>query len=473
MGALGFPLPTSLGGVSVEVIEGQKTTLAPLYMVSPGQINAVLPYDVGPLVQVRVRTAAGVTAMDSIGVGPSAPCLFTVDQSGFGRAVATDVKGGYLTRTKAARPGDVIMLWANSMGAVSPAIAAGVGANDGSPGAPLHRLVDPVSVTVHGAESRVLFAGLTPYYSGLYQMNVKMPFWNVIGDLPLKVKVGNTEGAQEISIPAEPNGIYWAITAGKFPNGQMLRSNKGSNGAIAHVHNDPETFTAEGFRQWTKNIDRGQFGPVDFSPVSGLALTLKNGSTVVYDNNGIETGTAGDYYNNKDGVVDTMKPSMWTYGSMTKNVDSVFAGYFRLTQRTTFDQIIGYFDGNGNTELWFDAGNEYNLWRMNIWSDRGGMPSAPNGFVGDVFSSDRAAGKFSYSETEVPRIYKDGVKDPNYRLVFTLERPMTLEAGEYWFSHDLSITPEAEAAMRSAMGSKRETGMSVGVRVRGFAEVSR
>ena len=32
---------------------------------------------------------------------------------------------------------------------------------------------------MNGAESRVDYAGLVPYYSGLYQLNVRTPFWNV------------------------------------------------------------------------------------------------------------------------------------------------------------------------------------------------------------------------------------------------------------------------------------------------------
>jgi hypothetical protein len=303
-----------------------------------------------------------------------------------------------------------------------------------------------------------------------------MPFWNMIGDLPVRIRVGENESEQEISIPAEPNGIYWVISAGKFPNGQTLRGLKGSGSALAHVHNDPETFTNEGYRAWTKNVDRGQFGACDFGPVSGLALTLKNGATVVYDNNGIETGTAGNFYDNKGGGPDQMKASLWTYASMTKNVESEFAGYFKLTQRTTFDQIIGYFDGNGNTELWFDAANVYNLFRMNIWSNASGnLPAAANGFTGDVFSSDRTAGTFSYSQTDVPRVYQDGKVDATFRLVYTLARPMTLEAGEYWFGHDLSITPEAEAAMPRLSQKGEGKAMAIGERVRprAAAEVSR
>ena len=55
--AAGAPLPTVLDGTSVEV-NGQAI---PLFFVSPKQINAQMPFSVSGQVQVRVRTAVGVS----------------------------------------------------------------------------------------------------------------------------------------------------------------------------------------------------------------------------------------------------------------------------------------------------------------------------------------------------------------------------------------------------------------------------
>jgi uncharacterized protein (TIGR03437 family) len=438
-----FPLPTALSSVSVELVNGSITTLAPLYMVSPSQINAMLPYDVGSSVQVRVRTSAGVSIADTIAVSASAPRAFTVDQSGIGRAVTTDPAGGYLNRSTATLPGDTVTFWTNSLGAVTPAIAAGLPAGDGKT-APVNTVSSPVTVTVNGAAGQVTFAGLAPGYSGLYQVNVRMPYWNTIGDLPVVLRVGNSTSTQDISIPAEPNGFYWVIGGGKFPNGQTLNGASGTNGAIAHVHNSTGD-GANGLRVWTKNLSQG----VDLSALSGIAVTLKNGTTTVYDNNGIEDGTSGSFYNNQGGSVDdSAKAGSYVFVSNTKNVDSVMAGYMKITQPTTFTQIIGYFDGNGQDNLLpFNPANIYNKYRMNIWSADGSVPAAYNGFTGNVFSSDSIGGTFTYSDTGVSRIFKDGSKDPIYRLVYTLQSPITLQPGDYWFAHDQSLTPEAAATI--------------------------
>src|SRR5438445_12019868 len=82
-----FPLPQSLGGASVELMPSGAQL--PLFYASPGQINAQLPYDVpiGQL-QLRVRTAAGISNADTLVVSRSAPKLFTIDFSGKGHAVA-------------------------------------------------------------------------------------------------------------------------------------------------------------------------------------------------------------------------------------------------------------------------------------------------------------------------------------------------------------------------------------------------
>src|ERR1017187_3246885 len=73
-----FPLPTSLGGVSVQLAGNGE--FLPLWYVSPAQINAQLPYDapVGQ-VQVRVVTAGGSSNLDTITVAARAPRIFTFD----------------------------------------------------------------------------------------------------------------------------------------------------------------------------------------------------------------------------------------------------------------------------------------------------------------------------------------------------------------------------------------------------------
>ncbi len=235
-------------------------------------------------------------------------------------------------------------------------------------------------------------------------------------------------------------GYYYIITGGLFPTGSVPNGDNASGGTFRFLNDDP----AWGYSPtgtWRKD---------DWFPDNaGFALTLKDGGTIVYDNNGIEDGTYGDYYD--------ASGSHGTHGlyrgySMSNNYDWIYAGYFLLTQSTTFNQIIGYFDPNGGSSdpYPFDPDSPAIRYRMNIWSNVAGdlLPVNTGSFTGDVLSSDSAPGTFSWGDTGVERVYENvsGFPDPIYRLVFELDSPVTLPPGIYWFSHDASILPVATSA---------------------------
>ncbi len=71
-----------------------------------------------------------------------------------------------------------------------------------------------------------------------------------------------------------------------------------------------------------------------------MALTLENTNatgvtTIVYDNNGIETGYNGGFYNNLGGAVgsDATKPGFSDFYSSSNYFPLVFASYFKLDRR--------------------------------------------------------------------------------------------------------------------------------------------
>lgn len=65
------------------------------------------------------------------------------------------------------RLGEVGVIYANELGATTPSAADGQAA----PADPLAHTVRTVEVVVNGTAQQVLFAGLTPGYAGLYQVN--------------------------------------------------------------------------------------------------------------------------------------------------------------------------------------------------------------------------------------------------------------------------------------------------------------
>jgi hypothetical protein len=224
-------------------------------------------------------------------------------------------------------------------------------------------------------------------------------------------------------------GYYYAITGGKFPTGNTPNGDNGSGGTFRYLTD--ETYWGPSLGTWHKDDW--------FAQNAGLAVTLKNGVTTVYDNNGIEDGTYGNYYNAQaSGTANANTPGLYRAYSMSNNWDWIYAGYLKLEQATTITEIIAYFDENSG----FDRNNPAIAYDMNIFSDTtGDLPANTGGFRGDVFSSKITPGTFSTSTTGVNRVFADGTTDPIFRLTYTLDAPITLQAGEYWFSHDAEIAP--------------------------------
>ena len=446
------PLPLELLGTRVEVTDGVAARQLPLWYVSPTQVAGQLYYDLGSPVGVRVVTPQGSSGWDTIVLVPHAPAFYTYNEAGGGRAILLHTDGTLVTRQNPLKPGEWVSLYGNSLGAVEPPSPAGRAAGDGSVGNPLSLVSGAVSVEIEGRPSEVSFAGLAPYYPGLYQVNLFTPYYDVIGDLAIAMRVQNAESIAPVSVPVVPNGFYFLLGGGKFPEGQTRNALPVPGSAVCFLHNMREVWGENGYRAWTH---RAEVGP-EFVACSGLALTLKQGDAIVYDNNGIEDGSGRFYYDNSGGaVLDREKPGLWEWFSMSNQFHAIFAGYFRLTRTVTVDQIIGYFDSNGSFELPFDPGNVYNKFRMNIWSmGPDGHPAVPS-FAGDVFTTDAAPGRFEYSPTGVRRIFRDGANDEIYRMVFLPDEPLTLPAGEYWFGHDTAVPHGAESPLVSGSRAAR------------------
>jgi uncharacterized protein (TIGR03437 family) len=149
------PLPVTLGGVSVTV-GGASASLS---YVSPTQINALISFFVtipsNTVVPVTVTTAAG-SGSYNIRLTPVAPAIFTQDGSGLGMALVFDAK---FNPVATVHPNDVLILY-----------AAGLGPTDDS-----GRVLDPVDVYLGERKAQVMFAGLAPGISGVYQLNVIAP----------------------------------------------------------------------------------------------------------------------------------------------------------------------------------------------------------------------------------------------------------------------------------------------------------
>jgi uncharacterized protein (TIGR03437 family) len=76
-----------------------------------------------------------------------------------------------VTKANPARPGEIVILYANGLGLVQPAVSPGAPA----PTMPLATTVLNPEVTIGGTQAEVLFSGLAPGFVNLYQLNVRVP----------------------------------------------------------------------------------------------------------------------------------------------------------------------------------------------------------------------------------------------------------------------------------------------------------
>jgi uncharacterized protein (TIGR03437 family) len=181
-----LPLDTTLGGT--QVLLG--TELLPLQYAGNGQINAVIPYDiqVNTPQQLLVAENGAYSMPETVLLAPAQPAVFTQNQTGSGAGAIMVVKADgtqFLNTASApATAGDALVIYCSGLGAVTPAVAAGSAA----PSSPLSKTVNDVTVSIGGRNVEPFFAGLTPGYAGLYQVNVIVPAGIATGsDVPVIV----------------------------------------------------------------------------------------------------------------------------------------------------------------------------------------------------------------------------------------------------------------------------------------------
>jgi uncharacterized protein (TIGR03437 family) len=186
-----LPLSTNLGGTQV-TLGGR---LLPLLIMNGGQINAQLPFDVpaNSVQQLVVQRDSALSLPESVTIASGGPGVFAQNSQGTGDGSIQDYPptGPYFTvdSTHPASAGDVLVIYCAGLGAVYPPVPAGSAA----PSSPPAITVNPVSVTIGGMQVPVGFAGLTPTFTGLYQINTVVPAGLASGNQPVVITVAGQQ----------------------------------------------------------------------------------------------------------------------------------------------------------------------------------------------------------------------------------------------------------------------------------------
>lgn len=165
-----FVTGTAPGGVSTPLLN------LPLYYVNQNQVNAIIPYEVSvdTTLQLIVQRGTTLSVPVQIDMAPAQPAVFSSSGTpgSAGLIQVYPAKGGqpyFASPSAAAHAGDIIVLYCTGLGAVNPAIA------DGAAPQQLTNTVSTPQLVVGGQTAHVKFAGLTPGFAGLYQVNAVVP----------------------------------------------------------------------------------------------------------------------------------------------------------------------------------------------------------------------------------------------------------------------------------------------------------
>jgi uncharacterized protein (TIGR03437 family) len=164
----GGSLPQTVHGVTV-FVGGLATSI---FYVSPTQINFLVPYEMG------TGSAKIFVARDGVR-GPDATVQLNNSSPGFfewngNLAVAEHADGSIISPDSPAGAGEIIVLYAAGLGHTAPSTQSGRLVQQAAQITSLSSLQILLNGNPAPAQN-ILYAGLTPGFAGLYQINLQLP----------------------------------------------------------------------------------------------------------------------------------------------------------------------------------------------------------------------------------------------------------------------------------------------------------
>jgi uncharacterized protein (TIGR03437 family) len=163
-------LPTVLIGTGVRVLINHVP--ADVYYVSPTQVNVLVPVSLvaGPATIQLINNGLAGPQLNIV-LDPIAPALFELNGTG---VLAAHLDGTVIGPDAPARRGEWVVVYATGLGpTVPPAIPDRLPEGP----APIARLAD-FEVWLNGVRvpaAGIFYAGISPPYAGLFQINVRIP----------------------------------------------------------------------------------------------------------------------------------------------------------------------------------------------------------------------------------------------------------------------------------------------------------
>jgi uncharacterized protein (TIGR03437 family) len=189
--AAALPLTNKLGGVSVNV----NNQAAPVLFVSPGQVNFQVPFEASVGTASVTVSANGLTSSAvNVPVMTAAPGLF-FDSSG--HAIVQNQDSSLNSPANPAKVGSTVVAYLTGSGPLDHSVGDGAA----TPASPLSSATSTTAATFGTTPGQVSFAGLTPGFVGLLQMNVVVPSTLTTQDYLLTLSIaGQKSNAATVSV---------------------------------------------------------------------------------------------------------------------------------------------------------------------------------------------------------------------------------------------------------------------------------
>jgi len=207
------PLSTSLSNVSVSF----NGINAALQFVAPGQINAQIPWNVLPsgtngTINAVVTSQGVPSAPQPVVINQFGPGVYQATVGGVQHAFAINATdptsqryGSFAAVTGSvgtypafpAQVNDILLVYAGGLGPVDTVVATGA-----APTTTVNTTTQPV-VLVNSVPATFLFAGLSPGYPGVYQVNIKVPQVTAGNTLPFQIQIGGITSTNTTTIAVQ------------------------------------------------------------------------------------------------------------------------------------------------------------------------------------------------------------------------------------------------------------------------------
>jgi uncharacterized protein (TIGR03437 family) len=171
-----LPLPTLFNNTFAQIGAYQ----APLYFLSNGQLNVQIPAEITSPQQLPLLLSVnnGLTLPITLDIVPNAPGVLSgfdgpkppSTQNG-AHIVAQHLNGTAVTSANPGKPSEYLVMYVAGLGATKPSVPSGTAASAN----PLSYVTVTPTVTVDSQPSNVYFAGLSPGFVGLYQIDFQVP----------------------------------------------------------------------------------------------------------------------------------------------------------------------------------------------------------------------------------------------------------------------------------------------------------